>query len=119
VSFIAVTAAALSAFIGVVLLVAAFADDPDTAPGVLVGAGAFFFVIALALAWGASAVWQAGTRAQLLLLTAVGALFALLPIHSLIGWVGYALNVLCATVAVAALIALLFGRRRERPKTSV
>ena len=101
-------AAALLAATGFMFVLRALGDHPPEAgPAFVATIGALFLAIAAVLGWGAWTAQRSGSRAQLLLLALVAACFAVIPVNSLVGPFGYALNALCGAVAGATLLALL------------
>jgi peptidoglycan/LPS O-acetylase OafA/YrhL len=108
-------AAVLLAATGVMFVLRALGGHPPEAgPTFIAVIGALFLAIAAVLGWGAWTAQRSGSRAQLLLLALVAASFALIPINSLIGPFGYALNALCGAVAGVALLALLMRWAEDR-----
>ena len=106
-SALLILGAALLAAAGILLVEAAFNDPPEAGSGYVGGIGVLLLAFAVVLGWAAWTAHRSGSRAQLLLLALIAALFALVPINSLIGPPAVALNVLCGVVAGVALLAFL------------
>jgi hypothetical protein len=117
-SALLILGAALLAVVGALLVGRAFNDPPEAGPGYVGGIGVLLLAFAGVIGWAAWAAHRSGSRAQLLLLALVAALFALVPTNSLIGPPALALNVLCGVVAGVALLAFLRGEHHTKEEAS-